>query len=432
MIEPQERLLWALVAVGIVGACGVVATAVGGAAPWALLGLALAVVVDAVLAGAPSSVQVVRRVAGRVVAGQPSVVTFAVSTTTARALSVEVTESLPHLPWTSFSAVVARAAPVEVQVARGPQRRGHHGRGRLAVRTLGPLGLVARRQRRAGMGDEVIVGFDTMAVAKAAQRLLGDDDGGARQRVALLQGRELDGLRDYRRGDDVRLVDWKATARRGDLVVKQLVPETRQDTVVVVDAGRQMMLDVDGVQARFDQAVHAGLVVAAAALLRGDRCGFVTLDDDVRSFVPPVERIGALKRLADSVEAVTAVPVEPAWAELSALLLRRLQRRSLVCVITDVVDEPGARHLVRALATLRGRHAVLVIAISSATSASAPVNSSSNSDHDAFAVAADILQAHRRAALQALRAHAVVVDVVEQRAAADAVSAWWQTRARSP
>jgi uncharacterized protein (DUF58 family) len=426
LIEPRERLLWALVAVGIVGLCGVVAPVVGGAAPWALLGLGIAVVVDALRAGAPSSVLVQRRLPARVVVGEASSVVYAVSTTSKRALSVEVTESLPHLPWTSFAVVVDRS-PVDIEVARGPQRRGHHGHGRLAVRTVGPLGLVARRHRRAGAGDEVVVGFDTMALANTAQRLLrGDDDGGARQRVALLQGRELDGLRDYRRGDDVRLVDWKATARRGDLVVKQLVPETRQDTVVVVDAGRQMMAGTDGVQARFEHAVQAGLVVAAAALLRGDRCGFVTLDDDVRSFVPPVDRIGSLKRLADSVEAVNAVPVEPAWAELSALLLRRLQRRSLVCVITDVVDEPGARHLVRALSTLRGRHAVLVIAVSTAH---ANTNTNTNTD-EAMTIAARLLHAHRRAALQALRAHAVVVDVVDHKAAADAVSAWWQARAR--
>lgn len=425
-IEPRERLLWALVAVGIVGLCGVVAPVVGGAAPWALLGLGLAVVVDTLRAGAPSSVTVVRRSPARVVVGEASAVTYAVSTTSARPLSVEVTESLPHLPWTSFAVVVDSTRPVDVEVARRAQRRGHFGQGRFAIRTVGPLGLVARRQRRDGAGDEVVVGFDTMALASTAQRLLrGDDDGGARQRVALLQGRELDGLRDYRRGDDVRLVDWKATARRGDLVVKQLVPETRQDTVVVVDAGRQM-IGSDPAQSRFEQAVQAGLVVAAAALLRGDRCGFASLDDDVRSFVPPVERIGALKRLADSVEAVHAVPVEPAWAELSALLLRRLQRRSLVCVITDVVDEPGARQLVRALAMLRGRHAVLVVAVS----APAVATDVTARNSEAMTVAAGMLQAHRRAALQALRAHAVVVDVVDHKAAADAVSAWWQARAR--
>jgi uncharacterized protein (DUF58 family) len=423
MIEPRERLLWALVAVGVVGLCGVVAPVVGGAAPWALLGLGLAVVVDAVRAGAPSSVLVVRRLPARVVVGEASRVTYTVSTSSPRTVSVEVTESLPHLPWTSFAVDVMRDASVDVEVARGPQRRGHHGQGRLAIRTVGPLGLVARRQRRAGAGDEVVVGFDTIALAKAAQRLLrGDDDGGARQRVALLQGRELDGLRDYRHGDDVRLVDWKATARRGELIVKQLVPETRQDTIVVVDAGRQMMAGTDGVQARFEHAVQAGLVVAAAALLRGDRCGFATLDDEVRSFVPPLERIGSLKRLADSVEAVNAVPVEPAWAELSALLLRRLQRRSLVCVITDVVDEPGARHLVRALSTLRGRHGVLVIAVSTAQPTA--------TTNEAMAMAAGMLLAHRRAALQALRAHAVVVDVADHNAAADAVAAWWQARAR--
>jgi uncharacterized protein (DUF58 family) len=420
VIEPRERLLWALVGVGIVGLCGVVSPLVGGAAPWALFGLAVAVVVDGVRAGSPAAVTIVRRLPARVVVDEASSVTFSLSTTSTRALSIEVTESLPHLPWTSFSCTVARDRPVDLELARPAQRRGHHGRGRFAIRTVGPLGLLSRRQRRDGVGDEVVVGFDTIAVANTAARALrGDDDGGARQRVALLQGRELDGLRDYHRGDDVRLVDWKATARRGGLVVKQLVPETRQDTIVVVDAGRQL----SGAPERFEHAMHAALVVVAAALLRGDRAGLAIVDDDVRSFAPPVEGIAALKRLAETAETTTAIAVEPAWAELSALLLRRLQRRSLVCVITDVVDEPGARQLVRALSMLRGRHRIVVTAI-------APHATTDTAHNEATALAASLLQAHRRAALQALRAHAIVVDVVEHRAAADAVGAWWQARAR--
>ena len=425
MIEPEARLLWVVVVVGVVGAFGLAVPAIGGFAPWALAAVVVAVVVDTVLARSPKQVGVQRRCPERLIEGRPG--TTELHLDSAVDVDVEVTDSLPHDRWiTARTTLVARTTTV-LSLTHPGRRRGTRGLGRFTVRTFGPLGLVRRRHRRDGAGDAVVIAIDTAAVADAATRLVrGNDAEGARRRRAVERGRELDSLRDYRRGDDIRLVDWKATARRGDLVVKELVPETRQDVIVVLDAGRQLGgLDENGLP-RFDAAVGTGLLVAAAALDRGDRAGLVVVDEDIRAFVPPHEGKATLKRLADATADVVTLPVEPGYQALAGFLIGRLKRRTLICLITDVVDEVGARNLARALATLRGRHLVLVVALGDSA---LHRFASQKQVPPAQALAATWLLSHRRRALQALQASAVVVDAPDHHAGAAAVDAWLRLKA---
>jgi uncharacterized protein (DUF58 family) len=459
MIEPTERTLWLLAVSGIVGALGIAMPAVGLAAPYALAGLALFVVVDVILAGSPGAVVVQRVLPERCTEGRPA--EFALALRCPRRVDVEVVDTLPGAdePWLAGRAVVDVDDGATLRAQRTFARRGRWPCGRIAVRTHGPLGLVRRRQRRVLPGV-VNVSVDLAAVVARAERIVrGAESEGARRKRAVERGRELDSLREYRRGDDVRLVDWKASARTGTLIVKELVPETRQDVVVVLDAGRQFCGhqgevrpgasgdidgdvdgDVDGDGSggdaapetaagtqRFVLAEQIALLVGASALLKGDRAGLLVLGDDVVAFEPPREGRAQLKRIADATAVVDAEPVEPAYQTLPAFLGARLKRRALVCVITDVVDEAAARALAQGLAGLRGRHLLVVVAVSdpalhrlatAAPTAGDPLGA-------LVPVAAERLLTHRRRALAALEAiGAVVVDAPGARAAASAVDAY--------
>lgn len=441
MIEPTERLLWAVVGAGVVGVMGLAVPVIGGAAPFVLLGVVLFAVADAVLAGAPGRVVVRRRFAERAVVGKDVLVDLELEAPFGA--SVEVTDSAPLLQpaWTTVTARLVPGETTTIHTRRRALRRGEGGRGRLAVRTLGPLGLIRRRARRDGVGDEVTVAIDTAAVLQTASRLVrGGDEAGSRRKRAIERGRELDSLRDYRRGDDVRLVDWKASARRGELVVKELVPETRQDVIVVVDSGRHMLGTVappvgvagEAPRARHDEAVAVSLLVAAAAIEKGDRAGLCVLDDDIRAFVPPHEGRAQLGRLAQVLAGAAPSAVESAWQELAAELVRRQKRRALIVIVTDVVDEATARALARGLATLRGRHLALIVAIDdpgvARIGAAAPVASDPLAGF--LPAAAAHLLAHRRRALAALEATgAVIVDAPSGRAGAAAVDAYLALKA---
>ncbi len=464
MIEPEERLLWAVVGVAVVGAFGLAVPAIGGAAPWALGALACFVVVDAVLAGSPGRVRVRRVVPERLV--EQRTVDVGVVVESDRRVDVTITDTLPGVdaPWLTLSAVVEPGEVVTLLAPRAFLRRGHHTAGRLAIRTRGPLGLVRRRQRRV-VDDDYAVAVDLALVMKKAERLVrGPESAGGRKKRAIERGRELESLREYRRGDDVRLVDWKATAKKGDLVVKELVPETRQDVVVVVDAGRQLLgLDdappvsqPDGQVAgrpgpRFDVALQAALVLCAAALAKGDRCGLAVLQDEVVRWVPPHHGSGAssgaggkaaLKRVADAVVDVVALAIEPAWQLLPGFLARHLKRRALVVIVTDVVDEASARAVAHATAALRGRHLVVVVAlgdpglsrlargaptaqVGGEADRTRPDPAHSDPLSALLPKAATRLLQHRKRALKALEAAgAVVVDAPSPKAAALAVDAY--------
>jgi len=454
MIEPTERTLWLLAGIGVTGALGVAVPAVGLAAPYALVGLVLFFVVDVVLAGSPRQVRVQRVVPERCVEGHPA--EFGLALAAPRRLDVEVTDTLTGAndPWLTGRAVVDGDDGATLFATRTFARRGRFACGRIAVRTHGPLGLVCRRQRRVLPGH-VDVAVDLAAVVSRVERLVrGAESEGARRKRAIERGRELDSLREYRRGDDVRLVDWKATARTGSLVVKELVPETRQDVVVVLDAGRQLCgrQDAtrttptdddraagasddggDGGTERFVLAEQAALHVVAAALHKGDRAGLLALADDVIAFVPPREGRAQLKRVADAAAVVQAVPVEPAYQALPAFLGARLKRRALVCVVTDVVDEAAARALAQGLSGLRGRHVLVVVAL-----ADPALHRLATQAPDAVdplgalvPIAAERLLTHRRRALAALEAAgAVVIDAPGARAAAAAVDAYLALKAQ--
>ncbi len=433
MIEPTERLLWSLVGAGVVGVMGLAVPAVGAAGPFVLAGVVILAIVDVVLAGSPARVRVLRRLPDRAVEGRDLTVDLELSAPFPTIVEVTDTTALVSPTWTTVTATLRPDVTSVVHTQRRALRRGSAGPGRFAVRTLGPLGLVRRRHRRVGEGDEVTVALDTAALLQAASRMVrGGDEAGSRRKRAVERGRELDALRDYRRGDDVRLVDWKATARRDALVVKELVPETRQDVIVVLDSGRQMLGRDDHGRVRHDEGTAVALLVAAAAIEKGDRAGLCVVDDDVRAVVPPREGRAQLGRLAQAVAPAQPAAVETAWQELSAALVRRQKRRALVVIVTDVVDEASARALARGLATLRGRHLAVVVAIDDPGVARLAQTSPSPTDPLApwLQPAASHLLGHRRRALAALSATgAVVVDAPAGCAGAVAVDAYLALKA---
>ena len=435
MIEPTERALWLLSAVVVVGLLGAALPTIGEAAPILLLGGALAFVADALLAGAPRRARVARTAPPVVVQGRPTIVATTIAAQ--RPFDLLVVDQ-PPAPALAPDAPrdVARRVRMPAGEATVRERivfvaRGRWRFGRTTLRARGPLGLVLRRARHI-VDTEVVVVPDVAAVAAAAERLLRGADGGRRARRRVQEGREFDSLREYRRGDDVRLVDWKASARAGELVVKRLTPETRQDVVVLLDAGRHLagrLAGVDGGAPRFDAATDAALTLAAAALANGDRVGLAAFAGDVRGWAPPREGRGQLRRVASVLDDVRAVAEEADYGEAARFVVARQQRRALVVFVTDVLDEPSARALAAAVARLRGRHVPLVVAVGDPSLSR--LARAADDDEPLLAPAAQRLLLHRRRALAAIESvGAVVVDAPSPRAPALAVGAYVQVKAR--
>jgi uncharacterized protein (DUF58 family) len=421
----------------VVGVIGAALPTMGDAALAGLVGVVVGLVADFFLAGSPRRLEVSRELPDVVVQGEPFDLVRALRAP--RALRVELCDQLP--PEATADGLgdalvdeVALAPGERVRVSRQMTlyERGAVRFGRVTVRTRGPLGLLRRRMRHA-VDTEVRVLPDLARIGAHAERLLrGRDDEGARRRRVIREGREFESLREYQRGDDVRLIEWKASARTGSLIVKRMMPETRQDVVVLLDTGRQLAgrhTPRDGGRPRADVALQAALTLGAAALSKGDRAGMLVFAGDVRGFVPPLAGRGHLLRLAQTAGGQSTVAEEAGYAEAVRFLLSRQKRRAMVVVVTDVTDEPQARALAAAVARLRGRHLPVVVAVSDPDLA----RLARSDDEDAPAqvrLAAHRLLSHRKKALAALgTAGAVVVDAPGPQASAYAVQAYQGVKA---
>jgi uncharacterized protein (DUF58 family) len=246
----------------------------------------------------------------------------------------------------------------------------------------------------------------------------------------LGEGREVDALRAYRPGDDVRQVDWKASARRGELVSREYTPEKNQVVLLLLDCGRQMVVR-EGARTRLDLAIDAALRLARASLDKGDAVGLVAFGTQVHAFVPPQKGRAHLKRLLDA-----CVPLQPELEEADYalafdLVQRRQLRRALICVFGDVGDEDTSRVLLSRLLALRPRHLPLLVALLDAELDRLARTTPATPD-EAFAQAAAqrLLDERARALGHLQHAGAQVVSVRSDALRAAALNAYLRIKAR--
>jgi uncharacterized protein (DUF58 family) len=242
-----------------------------------------------------------------------------------------------------------------------------------------------------------------------------------RTRGPIGLGTEFERVRDYLPDDDIRQVNWRATARAGRPMSNQHRVEQDQEVVLVVDAGRLMAAPL-GDRTRLDEALDAATAMALVADELGDRCGAVAFDDAVRRRVRSGRGSGA-----DVVRAL--FDLEPSDRDSAYELAFRTVgggKRALVVVLTDLLDEAAARALVDAVPVLARRHAVLV-----ASARDAELEAIAEGDDAAArAAAVDVLAARRRALALVRGAGAQVVEAPAGRLGAACVAAYLRAKAR--
>lgn len=306
-------------------------------------------------------------------------------------------------------------------------RRGRHPLPRPEARRTGPLGL-GRRDFRVAEDSEILVFPDLPAARRLATAIRRGRfrDEGRRTRGQIGLGTEFESIRDYQPDDDLRRVNWAATARVGRPMTNQYRVEQDRDVVCVVDAGRLMGAPIFGAT-RLDLALDAVAAIAAVADELGDRVGLVAFDGEVRRHLAPRRR-GA----RDVVQAV--FDLEPSTSQSDyALAFHRIGggKRAFVLVLTDLLEESAARPLAEAVPILARRHHVVIASASDpelAVPASAPTTA-----FEVFraAAVAEMLAARERAASTLRHAGAVVVEAQPQRLGAACVRAYLKAKARA-
>lgn len=296
-----------------------------------------------------------------------------------------------------------------VEYALRADRRGDAELGDVHLRVLGPLGL-AWRQRRVRRADPLRVLPGVMEVRR--YRLLGLHnrlrEAGFRAVRQRGQGGSFESLREYVRGDDPRIVDWKATARRSKLIVRQYEAERRQNVVMMIDAGR-LMTEKVGDRERLDYALTAALLLADVAALHGDQVGLLVFADRVQQYIPPSRN--SISALAEALGAVHASMVEPNYPAAFTYLAKQLRRRSLLVVFTDIIDAQASSALVGHLGKAASRHLPIAVAIRNPdVELAAQAEPRDEASVYRRAAAEELLQARAAALAQMQRAGVLIAD----------------------
>lgn len=243
-----------------------------------------------------------------------------------------------------------------------PSRRGDRMADRVTVRTFGPWGLAARQGSHAvAWTVRVLPPFASRKHLPSRLDRLRDLDGRLRT-LARGQGSEFDSLRTYVAGDDVRSIDWRATARSADVMVRTWRPERDRHLMIVLDTGRTSAGRV-GDMPRLDAAMDAALLLAALASRAGDRVDFLAHDRQVRASVHGASAAELLPSLVNAMAPVQPALVESDASGIVAQVLRRSRRRSLVVLLTGLDPDPLDQGLLPILHTLTSRHLVLLAAV---------------------------------------------------------------------
>lgn len=244
-----------------------------------------------------------------------------------------------------------------------PRRRGRYELGDIHVRYTGRLGLVVR-QFRLARSDEVRVYPNLIDVARyhllARRRRL--QQFGLTTVTLPGQGTDFESLRDYRPGDPLQHIHWKATAKRHRPITKAFQAERSQTVLLLLDAGRRMSVRLNGLS-RLDRSINAALMLAHVAVRQGDGVGLLAFSDRIEAYVPVRTGNAAFHNLLDALYNLQCRLVEPDYERACRYLALRQRKRSLILVFTEIPDRETCEPLLSYLAQFARRHVAVSITL---------------------------------------------------------------------
>jgi uncharacterized protein (DUF58 family) len=249
-----------------------------------------------------------------------------------------------------------------VTVRLRPVRRGDLGSPHVTLRSRGPLRLAARQRTLTCSGSlRVLPPFNSRRHIPSKLRRLRELDGKAAVQIRGA-GTEFDSLRDYVRGDDVRSIDWRATARRSAVVVRTWRPERDRRVVVILDTSRTSAARIDD-EPRLDTGMEAALLLAVLAERAGDRVDFLAYDRRPRARAASATTGNLLGQLVQAMAPLEAELIEMDWSGLPGQVRAISAHRSLVVLLTSLEGGAPEEGLIPVAAQLATQHVVVVAAV---------------------------------------------------------------------
>jgi uncharacterized protein (DUF58 family) len=377
--------------------------------------LVAATIADAVIGPPPSVLRIVREPSEHFALGIRTDISYTIENRSAGALRLGIVETpAAALRFETDELVVdvfpqSRRTAVRAVV---PVARGASALATLYVWYENPLGLIRRRLRFAA--PQAIRIFPNLAAVERYGKLHLRNrtiEAGLRRMKLRGAGTEFESLREFGDGDAFRTIDWKATARRGKLMVAQHEIERSQNLMLLLDCGRLMTPRLDAGR-KLDYAVTAALSLATIAGLASDRVGLVAFAQEIIAASAPRSTRSSIARLTDELYDLEPRFEESNYTRAFAYLRHHLHKRSLIVFLTDVID-PLAQATVMAEVGVLARHHVMICVFMNDSAVSTALAQEPQTLTDAFRanVAIGLANERRLAKSMIERAGVIVIDV---------------------
>ncbi|MBO1266821.1 DUF58 domain-containing protein [Arthrobacter cavernae] len=328
-------------------------------------GLLVILVADLLLAASPRQLGLERRQPGNVALTGTAESVLTISNTGRRPLHALIRDA-----WQPSAGAANNVQLLDVPagerrrmaVSLTPRRRGDLAAPHVTVRSFGPLRFAARQRTVPLPGTlRVLPPFHSKRHLPSKLRKLRELDGKAAVQIRGA-GTEFDSLRDYVRGDDVRSIDWRATARRTAVVVRTWRPERDRRVVIVLDTSRTAAARIDN-EPRLDTGIEAALLLAVLAERGGDRVDFLAFDRRVRARVESASKGKLLSELVQAMAPLEADLIELDWQQIPGQVRAVSAHRSLVVLLTTIDGGAPEEGLIPMVAQLSRLHVVVVASV---------------------------------------------------------------------
>jgi uncharacterized protein (DUF58 family) len=365
---------------------------------------------------------------------KPHPVRLTISNRSRRALLLNVRDDVPDECDASPDRFALRVPPqsrVNVRYQLAARRRGAYPMKEIYLRGSSWLGLWQRDLAIAAPSELDVYPdmrqMDEYAILARTNRL---SLFGLRRQRRIGQDNEFERLRDYTPDDNYKHIDWRSTARRGKLTVKDFQVNQSQRIIFLIDCGRMMTSTASGI-GLLDHALNAALMLSYVALGKGDGVGLVYFADGIQKFVPPRGGRQQMNRLLHASFDRFATLVESRYDEAFVYLNSHLRKRSLVVLITNVIDEVNSHQVSQYLTNLVGHHLPLAVLLRDHAVFDA-VQEAPRDDATLFraAAAAEIIAWRRGVLADMSRQGVLALDVFPEQLTASLVNRYLEIKAR--
>ena len=325
---------------------------------------ALVMLVDVALLWHWRGITAERHCAERFSNGDDNEVVVRVDSTYPFAVRVHVIDEIPHIFQrrdVGFDAKLPAVAGADIRYRLRPTRRGVYSFGQLQMFARTALGLVERRYSLGEPSDVAVYPsylmlneYELLAMSNNLTEL------GIKRIRRAGNNTEFEQIKDYVQGDDYRTINWKASARRAQLMVNVYTDERSQQVFSVIDKGRVMQQAFKGMTL-LDYAINASLVISYVAIRKEDRAGLLTFDTGPDDFVPAERRGGHMQNILETLYGQETEFDESDYSALCAGVNRLIGKRSLLILYTNFTGLNSLKRQLPYLRQLAQRHRLLVV-----------------------------------------------------------------------